>query len=248
MSRPSVIRRRAAPALIATVAMLGCRGPGDAGPIRIQPRRPVVEIEAEALAATPPAETDEKLEPDLVDLAVLVPRLRFDIRYAGTDNFMGAVFYRQAKAYLQRPAAEALAAAHDELREAGYGLMIFDAYRPWYVTWMFWEATPENLRHFVADPASGSRHNRGAAVDLTLYDLQTGQPVPMGSEFDEFTERSYPDYPGLTPRERANRDRLRRAMEAHGFAVYPYEWWHFDHRSWPDYPIMNLSFEQLASP
>ena len=110
---------------------------------------------------------------------------------------------------------------------------------------MFWEGTPEDLRDFVADPASGSRHNRGAAVDLTLYDLGSGRHVEMGSGYDEFTERSYPDYPGLSVRERESRNRLRTAMEKQGFTIYPYEWWHFDYRAWSDYPILNLTFEEL---
>ena len=200
------------------------------------------------MSAIPPLEEGEKLAPDLVDLALLDPGLRFDIRYAGSNNFMGTPFYRRAKAYLQRPAAEALAAAHEDLQQQGFGLIILDAYRPWYVTWMFWEATPENLRHFVADPAFGSRHNRGAAIDLTLYHLQSGRPAAMGSGYDEFTERSYPDYPGVTAEERDNRNRLRRAMEEQGFTIYPYEWWHFDHRTWSEYPILNLAFEELGAP
>ena len=245
MSRLSSIPRQAARALLLPLSILACDRPGDAGSFRIELQRPVEELEAEALAATPPVEEGERLPADLVDLALLDPELRFDIRYAGTNNFMGAALYRQAKASLQRPAAEALLAAHRELGEQGFGLLIFDAYRPWYVTWMFWEGTPEDLREFVADPASGSRHNRGAAVDLTLYDLESGQPMEMGSGYDEFTERSYPDYPGLTAPERENRNRLRSAMEKQGFTIYPNEWWHFDYRSWSDYPILNLTFEEL---
>lgn len=227
---------------------MGCRAPTIASPFRIQPQRPVEELEVEALDAIPPFEERESLAPDLVDLSLLDAGLRFDIRYAGSNNFMGTPFYRQARAYLQRPVAEALVAAHEELQRQGFGLMVLDAYRPWYVTWMFWEATPEDLRQFVADPASGSRHNRGAAVDLTLYHLESGRPAAMGSGYDEFTERSYPDYPGLTPQERENRNRLRRAMERQGFTIYSYEWWHFDHRTWPEYPILNLAFEQLETP
>ncbi len=161
---------------------------------------------------------------------------------------MGTPFYRQAKAYLQRPVAEALLLAHKQLRQEGFGLMIFDAYRPWYVTWMFWEGTPESLRRFVADPASGSRHNRGASVDLTLYRLESGRPASMGSGYDEFTERSYPDYPGVTPKEREHRNLLRRTMEERGFTIHPYEWWHFDYRNWSEYPILNLTFEELEGP
>ena len=231
-----------------SLVTMGCVASSETGIFRIRPQRPVPELEAEARTAVPPRESGEGLEPELVDLASLDPTLQFDIRYAGTNNFMGTPFYRQAKAWLQRPAAEALLQAHRQLQRDGFGLTIFDTYRPWYVTWMFWEGTPERMRQFVADPASGSRHNRGAAVDLTLYRLESGQPVPMGSGYDEFTERSYPDYPGITPKEREHRNLLRRTMEAHGFTVYPYEWWHFDYSNWSQYPILNLTFEELEGP
>ena len=242
------IRPRAASALLLVLTVSGCVPPGGASSFRIELRRPVEELEVEALAAVPPREGREKRPPDLVDLSALDPALRFDIRYAGSDNFMGAPFYRRAKAYLQRPVAEALVAAHQELQQQGFGLLVFDAYRPWYVTWMFWEGTPENLRQFVANPASGSRHNRGAAVDVTLYHLESGSPAVMGSGYDEFTERSYFDHEGITDRERENRNRLRNAMEKHGFRVYSNEWWHFDHRDWAEYPILNFTFEELDVP
>lgn len=214
-------------------------------PFRIRPVRPIEELRARALAAEPPREEGDFLRPDLVELRSLDSTIRYDIRYATSNNFMGVPFYEQPRALLQRPAAEALVRVHRALESQGYGLLIYDAYRPWYVTWMFWEATPPELRHFVADPARGSRHNRGAAVDLTLYDLATGQPVPMPSGYDEFTERAHPDYAGGTAVERANRDLLRRAMEAEGFTVYEHEWWHFDYRDWQRYPILNLRFEEL---
>lgn len=238
-------RHVTAPLLCVCLAAIGCAGPSEERPFRIQPERPVSQLEAEARLAVPPADAGGTRAPELVDLATLHPTLRFDIRYAGSNNFMGTPFYRQANAYLQRPAAEALVSAHRSLESSGLGLTIFDAYRPWYVTWMFWEATPEDLRRFVADPAQGSRHNRGAAVDVTLYDLESGRPAAMGTDYDEFTERAYPDYPDLTAEERSNRDRLRAAMEAEGFTVYPYEWWHFDFRGAADYPILNLTFEEL---
>jgi D-alanyl-D-alanine dipeptidase len=159
---------------------------------------------------------------------------------------MGAVFYDEPRAFLQRPAAEALARASEALRERGYGLLIHDAYRPWYVTKMFWDATPEAQKLFVADPEQGSRHNRGCAVDLTLYDLSTGQPVAMVGGYDEFTERSYANYPGGSSRQRWLRELLREAMEREGFDVYPFEWWHFDYGDWQQYPILNLTFDQIG--
>jgi hypothetical protein len=149
-------------------------GGEEGGTFRIMPLRPPAELREEALAADPPEEEGDFLPSDLVDLVALDPTLELDIRYATSDNFMGEVFYSSPRALLQRPAAEAVARAHDWLKERGFGLLIFDAYRPWYVTKMFWDATPGPLRGFVANPAGGSRHNRGCAVDLTLVDLATG--------------------------------------------------------------------------
>jgi D-alanyl-D-alanine dipeptidase len=122
---------------------------------------------------------------------------------------------------------------------------VHDGYRPWYVTRMFWDGTPSAQRVFVADPAQGSRHNRGSAVDLTLYDLRTGRAVEMPGGYDEFSPRSYPHYPGGTSRQRWHRDLLRRTMEAEGFTVYEAEWWHFDHRDWRQYPIGTITFEAI---
>jgi CubicO group peptidase (beta-lactamase class C family)/D-alanyl-D-alanine dipeptidase len=221
-------------------------GPESGNTFRITPIRPVSELRREALAATPPAESGEFRAPDLVELRSLDPSIRYDIRYATTNNFMGEVFYSQASAFLQRPAAEALVRAHRKLRELGFGLLIHDAYRPWYVTKMFFDATPANLKHFVADPASGSRHNRGAAVDLTLYELAPGQPVEMVSGYDEFSPRAYPEYFGGSSRQRWARELLRQTMEAEGFQVYEWEWWHFDFGEWRRYPIGNITFERIG--
>jgi D-alanyl-D-alanine dipeptidase len=210
------------------------------GIFRIRPVRPVAELRAEALAAAPPAEKGHFRASDLVDLSALDSRIKLDIRYATPDNFLSTPVYASARAFLQRPAAEALLRAHRELLKQGYGLMIFDAYRPWYVTKIFWDATPPDKHDFVADPAQGSRHNRGCAVDLTLYDLKTGREIEMTGGYDEMSERSYPGYTGGTPEQRARRDLLRREMEKQGFTVYPSEWWHFDYRDWKEYAIQNV--------
>jgi serine beta-lactamase-like protein LACTB len=147
---------------------------------------------------------------------------------------------------MQRPAAEALVRAHRKLKQQGYGLLIHDAYRPWYITKVFWDATPEDKKWFVADPSRGSRHNRGCAVDLTLYHLKTGRPVEMVATYDETTDRAHSDYPGGTSLQRWHRELLRKAMEAEGFAVYAPEWWHFDHKDWQKYRIENLRFEMIG--
>ena len=203
-------------------------------------------VRAEALAAHPPTETGKR-PADLVALTAIDPRIKLDIRYATSNNFMGFPLYERAAAYMQRPAAQALGRAQKALAAQGYGLLIHDAYRPWFVTRMFWDATPPEDHVFVADPAEGSKHNRGCAADLTLYDLKTGKAVEMPSRYDEMSTRSYADFPGGTSRQRALRATLRQAMEAQGFTVYPQEWWHFDYKDWTDYGIGTVTFTELAA-
>jgi zinc D-Ala-D-Ala dipeptidase len=213
---------------------------------RITPLHPVQELREGALKAQPPSEQGSFREPDLVELVKLDPTIKLDVRYATADNFLGTPVYTEARTFLQRPAAEALIRAAGELRARGYGLIIFDGYRPWYVTKIFWEATPADKKIFVADPAVGSKHNRGCAVDLSLYDLATGKEVTMPSGYDEMTSHAYANYPGGTAEERAHRAVLREAMVKQGFEVNPTEWWHFDYKNWKQYPILNVKFEDLG--
>ncbi len=217
----------------------------DGSTFKIKPVRQLDGLRKEALAGSPPPEARRMRKPDLVDLETISPTIKYDIRYATTNNFLSTPMYTTAKAFMQKPAAEALGRAHKKLAEKGFGLLIHDAYRPWYVTKMFWEATPEKWHNFVADPSQGSRHNRGCAVDLTLYDLKTGKPIRMVGGYDEFSDRSYPDYFGGASRQRWHRDLLRRTMESESFTVYEAEWWHFDFKDWRNYPILNKRFEEL---
>ena len=210
-----------------------------------KPTRSVEELRVEALAATPPDETGTFRKSDLIELVPLDPAIHLDIRYATSNDFLGTPVYTQARAFLQRPAAEALLRALHKLQPLGYGLLIHDGYRPWYVTKIFWDATPPEGKIFVADPAQGSRHNRGCAVDLTLYDLKSGKPIEMTGAYDEMSPRSFPNYPGGTSLQRWHRDLLRWAMESEGFTVYEAEWWHFDYKDWHEYAIGNTPFEKL---
>ncbi len=243
-------RERGAPATAAMAAGVRFKRRAivgeDGGVFRITPRQPVDVLRAAALAAQPPVETGEFRESELTELVALDSTIRLDIRYATDANFLSAPVYTQARAFLQRPAAEALVRAHRRLALQGYGLLIHDGYRPWYVTKMFWDGTPPAQHDFVADPSQGSRHNRGGAVDLTMYDLRTGKPVVMTGGYDEMSDRSYPEYPGGTSRQRALREILRAAMESEGFSVYNVEWWHFDYKDWRKYRIGNQRFEDLG--
>lgn len=192
--------------------------------------------------STPPHKPDANGKVDLVNLAEFDRRLQIDLRYASANNFMSKPLYPVARALLQRPAAEALKRAHERLRAVGYGLVILDAYRPWQVTREMWDKHPWH-RAYLADPLNGSRHNRGCAVDVTLFDLKTGQQVDMPSGYDDFSERAHPDYTGGNVAQRQARDALRLAMEAEGFSVYQNEWWHFDYKGWQGYPVLNLPLQ-----
>lgn len=234
-------------AIIGTRPYLRRRFDGENGlAFRITSRLPLAELRRRAAAATPPKERGDFLPSDLVELVTLDPTIRLDIRYATTNNFIGAPFYSQARAFLQRPAARAAVKAHRWLRQFGFGLLVHDAYRPWRVTKMFWDATPVEQHVFVADPEKGSRHNRGCALDVSLYDLATGAPIEMVSGYDEFSERAYPDYPGGTALQHWHANLLRRALEDAGFTVFAWEWWHFDFNGWERYPIGVKDFENLA--
>ena len=193
----------------------------------------------------PPTEAGPFRAAEFVELITVEPTIKLDVRYATANNLAGRPVYGEARAFLQRPAAAALARAHRALREHGYGLLVFDGYRPWRVTKLFWDITPPEKREFVADPSKGSRHNRGCAVDLSMFDLRTGREVEMPSVYDEMTPRAYPNYGGGSADARQRRDLLRRVMEAEGFTVEPNEWWHFNYKDWRHYPILDVPFSDL---
>jgi zinc D-Ala-D-Ala dipeptidase len=196
-------------------------------------------------SAKPPIEKGDFKSSDLVELIKLDPSIKLDIKYATNANLTGKPVYNEARAFLQREAAMALIKAHEALRKEGYGLLVFDGYRPWSVTKIFWDNTSKENKRFVADPKVGSKHNRGCAIDLTLFDLKTGKEVKMPGEYDEMSERSYPNYKGGTVEEKRLRDLLRAKMEAEGFMVYEYEWWHFDYKDWKSYRIVNIPFSEI---
>ncbi len=196
-------------------------------------------------ATKPPIETGNFLASDLVEIIQLDSTIHLDIRNATSNNLTGKPVYSEARAFLQRPAADALVRVNQKLKTSGYGLLVFDGYRPWSVTKLFWNRTSKANKKFVADPRKGSRHNRGCAVDLTLYDLKTGKEVSMPGAYDEMSERSYPNYTGGTEEQRRLRDMLRTAMEAEEYTVFEFEWWHFDYKNWRAYHIENIPFSSI---
>lgn len=167
----------------------------------------------------------------------------FDIRYATKNNFVGEVVYPSPDAFARKQVAEALQKANSIFAKKGLAIKIFDAYRPYSATVQFYELVEDTT--YVASPYSGSRHNRGCAVDLTLVDKETGEDLNMPTSYDHFTEKAHPTFMDLEEEQINNRQLLIEVMESVGFKVYPYEWWHFDFIGWEDYPLMNLSFEEL---
>ena len=212
----------------------------------IIPIKEICELREISKNSNPPILDSLDSHKKLVDLKKLDDEFQLDIRYASTNNFMRSKFYKNERAFFNMSAADRLIEAKNELKELGYGIIIYDAYRPWFVTKMFWEGTPENLKHFVANPENGSSHNKGCAIDIGLYDIKTGESIVMISGYDEFTERAYTNYMGGSKKQRDIRDMLIQVMERNDFTVYEYEWWHFNYNGC-DSGIMNYSFEELDS-
>lgn len=179
----------------------------------------------------------------LVDVAATDPRIVVDVRYATADNFMGRVLYPANRCLLRESAAHRLSRVQDDLAVRGYGLKVYDGYRPLSVQKLMWEVMPDP--RYVADPAKGSRHNRGAAVDVTLVDVW-GRELPMPSAYDEFSERAERRYPGGAVEARHNRDLLTEAMRRQGFTGLETEWWHFDAPRWERYSVLDVPLEAVG--
>ncbi|RSK36234.1 M15 family metallopeptidase [Hymenobacter metallilatus] len=183
-------------------------------------------------------------ERELVELITLIPDLVLDIRYATARNLLGKPLYKQARAFLRRPVAEALRQVQQALRRLGLGLCVYDAYRPYTVTVQFFEHVRDEK--FAAPPWRGSRHNRGCSVDVGLVEQASGRPLPLPTDFDELLPATDSRYSQLPPHVLFNRSILLAAMKLHGFVNYSGEWWHFDHPSWADFDLLDLSFEELS--
>ncbi len=161
-----------------------------------------------------------------------------DVRYATENNFTGKVLYPTGKVYLRKIAAEKLSAANQFLKKNyNLSLKIFDGYRPLSVQKKLWVIMPDE--RYVANPAKGSRHNRGAAVDITLIDNK-GNEIEMGTGYDDFTEKAHPDYEGISDEVKHNRKILKEVMMNFGFDIFPTEWWHFDFTGWENFSILDI--------
>ena len=229
MPRFNEFDRRAVIAGFATLPLLGC----DARTAKVK-REPSPKLDEPAARE------------DLIELTKRDPTIRLDIRYATTNNFTGRQLYSQPRAFLVAAAAKAILNAHRAAQRNGFGLTVYDAYRPWHVTKKLWDATPPGpQRNYVANPKRGSKHNRGCAVDLTLHRLADGTEVAMPSGYDEFTHRAHRNFMDAPAEAIKHRDLLERVMHGADFRGASNEWWHFDFVGWEDYPVLDIPFEDL---
>ncbi|MCZ4243131.1 M15 family metallopeptidase [Pedobacter punctiformis] len=180
---------------------------------------------------------------ELVEITKSIPDIKLDIRYATNDNFMQQVMYNQARAFARKPVVESLKRIQRDLNKKGYGLKIFDGYRPYAITVAFYKKASD--KNFVANPNKGSKHNRGCAVDLTLINLKTGEEIAMPTSYDSFAAAAAANYENVSPELKRNRNFLITAMQKHGFKVLSNEWWHFDFNGWQNYNLMDIPFEKL---
>ncbi|WP_293147176.1 MULTISPECIES: M15 family metallopeptidase [unclassified Microcoleus] len=178
----------------------------------------------------------------LVDIRTVNRNIRLDIRYATTNNFLKRKLYTVAKCALRSSVAEKLGKVQTDLEKIGLGLKVYDCYRPFSVTKQMWEFLPDP--NYVANPARGSRHNRGAAVDLTLVD-RTGKELEMPTPYDDFTKKAHRDYNGGSAQSRKNRQTLEDAMKKQGFIGITTEWWHFDSEDWQKFAILDISLTEI---
>ena len=182
---------------------------------------------------------------ELINLEKEIPTIKLDIRYASKNNFTGEQIYNQGKAYARKPVTEALKRAHAEFTKLGYGIKVFDAYRPYAATVKFYEVYKDTT--YVASPYRGSRHNRGCAIDMTIYDLKNGKDLPMPTEYDSFKKEAWPSTPVKDPAIKKNRDLIISVMQKHGIKVNASEWWHFDFVGWQKFEVLDIQFEELEN-
>ncbi len=179
----------------------------------------------------------------LVSLPSYIPGIVLDMRYATTNNFTHKVLYTHPAALMRSEPAQALQKVQQELKKKGYGLKIYDAFRPFSVTCTLWQLVPD--RHYAADPRKGSHHNRAIAVDLTIIDVKTGRELDMGTTYDNFTDTAHHDFTALPENVLANRRLLKYVMWKYGFNYVPTEWWHYHWRDKETYEVIDLDFDQL---
>lgn len=209
-------------------------------PFRFAPVSDWQALKTAANAAVMPAQLGAGQQAQLVDLAQAVPGLKFDLRYAQADNCFGQALTDDQRAFLDADAAQALAQAQQYLKPYGYGILVWEAYRPWSVSKLAYDALPADKKSMLPAPEVGFSHNTGRSIDASLYLLATGENAGMISWFDEPSVRQYASFAGGTTLERYRRDLLRSAMQMAGFTASGTEWWHFDYGDIKGFAHLNV--------
>lgn len=209
-------------------------------PFRFAPVSDWQVLKTAADAAVMPAQLSTGQQAQLVDLAQAVPGLKFDLRYAQADNCFGQALTDGRRAFLDADAAQALAQAQQYLKPYGYGILVWEAYRPWSVSKLAYDALPADKKTMLPAPEVGFSHNTGRSIDVSLYLLATGENAGMISGFDEPSVRQYASFAGGTTLERYRRDLLRSAMQIAGFTASETEWWHFDYGDIKGFAHLNV--------
>jgi zinc D-Ala-D-Ala dipeptidase len=232
-------------AWLAVSVATGCSAP--ARPVVPAPALGAVADERSGSGGPAGAPAPQADATSLIDLAGVAAGVRFDLRYARADNFTGVAVYPVARCLLRGDIAARVARVQARLAADGFGLLVWDCYRPFSVQERFWQLVPD--ARYVAEPVrrdgvpvSGSKHNHGAAIDLTLVDAG-GRPLEMPTDFDDFSARAHRDAPSASPAAHANAARLEAAMVAEGFTPLPTEWWHFDGPNWQRYPLEDVPLQ-----
>ena len=189
-------------------------------------------------------QTEADSNKTLIEINTRIPNIVLDIRYATENNFLKKVFYKEAKAFARLPVVKALENVQAELNKQGIGVKIYDGYRPYAITVQFYESFPDST--YVASPWTGSKHNRGCALDMTLVDLKTGNELAMPTPFDTATDESWADAPVKDEIALKNRELMKSVMAKNGFTVEPSEWWHYNFNGWKEYPLMDMPFDVLG--
>ncbi len=189
-------------------------------------------------------QTEADSNKTLIEIKTRIPNIILDIRYATENNFLKKVFYKEAKAFARLPVVKALENVQGELNKQGIGVKIYDGYRPYAITVQFYESFPDST--YVASPWTGSKHNRGCALDMTLVDLKTGNELAMPTPFDTPAEESWADAPVKDEIAFKNRELMKSVMAKNGFTVEPSEWWHYNFNGWKEYPLMDMPFDVLS--
>ncbi|MDR3349886.1 MAG: hypothetical protein LBO03_09895 [Acidaminococcales bacterium] len=211
---------------------------------RLSLPQPLEIMRRAALAASPPPDGGLP-EAELVDVTAVDPTIKTALLYATEGNATGVPVYEQARAFLDAAAARALSRANKQLNAHGYGLLVWDAYRPWYITKLLYDILPPDKKYMLEAPEVGSPYNRGLSVSVSLYSLKTGEEIAMITGLDEPSPRAYSKFQGGGELERYRRDLLRFFMQSEGFGGVEHEWWHFDYKDFEKYRLLNKQFAQL---